>query len=141
MTRRAEFASLPSEFGEFLFANVGAEGELTVFSAMTRLDIDPIVEAARLAAMPADLAIEALAAVLRRVPQLEWKETDFPAAAARLVALLPAAPVGSRSSEAPVTQRRPDIPLNRVFSLFLAVVFGSVLLLGWLLSRPNVLEP
>jgi hypothetical protein len=107
---------------------------------MTRLHIDPIVEAARLAAMPADLAIEALAAVLRRVPQLEWKEADFPAAAARLIALLPAA-VAPRSSEAPVMRRRPDIPLNRVFSLFLAVVFGSLILLGWLLSRPNVLEP
>jgi len=141
MTRRAEFASLPSEFGDFLFANVGADGELTVFSAMTRLDIDPILEATRLAAMPADLAIEALTAVLRRVPQLEWKDADFPAAATRLVALLPAAPVASRSREAPVMQRRPDIPLSRVFSLFLAVVFGALIVLGWLLSRPNVLGP
>jgi len=109
-----------------------------LFSAMTRLDIDPIVEARRLAAMPADLAVEALAAVLRQVPHLEWKETDFPAAAARLIALLPAAPL---SSEAPVMQRRPDIPLGRVFSLFLAVVFGALIVLGWLLSRPNVLGP
>lgn len=41
----------------------------------------------------------------------------------------------------PPQKRPPDIPLRRVMSLLLVCGLGSLILLGWMLSRPNVLGP
>lgn len=101
MTLRPEYSLGHSRYNDFLFATVAIErhaadtdgNALTVLSALTRLQVDPWQEAARLANLPPDAASRALAATFARLPELNWKADDAAAAARRLVALLPAAAV------------------------------------------------
>ena len=98
MTLRPEYSLGHSAYNPFLFASVGIEqhspgtgvDELTVLSALTRLQLDPWQEAARLADLPDDLASRSLAETLARLPGLNWHGADAVRAAQRLVALLPA---------------------------------------------------
>jgi hypothetical protein len=91
MALRPQFAMVPSDFNEFLFAAVGEEagGTLTVLSALARLGIDPWVEAARLAALSVEAATSALAAEIAVLPEGDWKAADSSSIAARLVSSLP----------------------------------------------------
>jgi|SRR6185437_7881823 hypothetical protein len=87
-----QFSLIHSEFNEFLFAPVGKEENgavLTVLSALTRLGIDPWGEAARLSALPKETAARMLAAAIAVLPEGDWKVSDAPAIAARLVDRLP----------------------------------------------------
>jgi hypothetical protein len=71
MALRAEFSLINSEFNGFLFAPIGEEEsgiELTVFSALTRLAVDPWGEAARLSGLPKEIAAPALASMIARLP-------------------------------------------------------------------------
>ena len=93
MTLRPEYSLGHSQYNNFLFADVGAETggeELTVLSALVRLDIDPWHEAARLSDLPRDVAASSLARTLARLPDTNWKVADSDANVARLVAALPA---------------------------------------------------
>lgn len=92
MTLRPEFALGHSEFNAFLFAPVGEDKAglpLTVLSALSRLGLDPWGEAARLANLPVDSAIQALTLAIARLPEGDWKASDTGTIAARLVAFLP----------------------------------------------------
>jgi hypothetical protein len=101
MTLRPEYSLGHSSYNDFLFAPVAVErhgvdtdgNALTVLSALTRLQVDPWHEAARLANLPPDAASRALAATFARLPDLNLKADDAIATARRLVALLPAAAV------------------------------------------------
>jgi len=93
MTLRPEYSLGHSQYNEFLFApvRVRTDGEVfTVLSALTRLDLDPWHEAARLADLPRDAAASSLAAILARLPDTGWTRPDAEANAVRLVAILPA---------------------------------------------------
>lgn len=88
----ARFALLSSVYNEFLFAPVGEEansGTLTVLSALTRLELDPWAEAARLAAVPETAARDALAGLIQRIPGELRSPAEAAAVASRLIALLP----------------------------------------------------
>jgi hypothetical protein len=92
MTLRQQYSLINSEFNAFLFAPVGetANGaELTVLSALTRLDLDPWAEAARLASLSRETATRTLAAVIASLPDGEWRNSDAGTIATRLVTLLP----------------------------------------------------
>lgn len=101
MTLRPEYSLGHSSYNDFLFATVAVERhgldtdgtDLTVLSALTRLQVDPWHEAARLANLPPDAASSALAATFARLPDLNLKADDAAATARRLVALLPASAV------------------------------------------------
>ena len=101
MVLRAEFMLGHSEFNEFLYAVVGEEKSgirLTVLSALARMGLDPWREAARLSDLPREAATSALAAMLHRLPEGDWKASDAWAIADRLVRSLPrrgSAAVGS----------------------------------------------
>jgi hypothetical protein len=105
MALRPQFSLIHSEFNEFLFAPVGEDEngtELTVLSALARLDIDPWAEAARLSALPRETAGRALAAAIAVLPEGHWTGSDASAIAARLVNRLPsrgAAPAKPPSGE------------------------------------------
>jgi len=62
---------------------------LNVVSALTRLDVDPWEEAARLAALPKALAAEALEPMIARLPIFRRQQSDL-VISQRLVELLPA---------------------------------------------------
>ena len=93
MALSARFSLLHSDPNDFLFASVGDEQNgmpLSVISALTRLDVDPWEEAARLAALPKAVAAEALAPMIARLPIGRLQPSDNLAITQRLVELLPA---------------------------------------------------
>jgi hypothetical protein len=93
MTLPARYSLLHSDLNDFLFASVGNqrnEMPLTVVSALTRLGVDPWEEAARLAALPKVLAVEALEPMIARLPIFRRQQSDNLVISQRLVELLPA---------------------------------------------------
>jgi hypothetical protein len=93
MTLPDRFSLLHSDLNDFLFASVGDQQNgmpLNVVSALTRLDIDPWEEAARLAALPKSLAVEALEPMIARLPIFRRQQSDNLVITQRLVELLPA---------------------------------------------------
>ena len=101
MTLPARFSLLHSDLNDFLFAPVGDQQNgmpLNVVSALTRLDVDPWEEAARLAALPKALAAEALAPMIARLPIIRRQQSDNLVISQRLVELLPAGRQAARPS-------------------------------------------
>jgi hypothetical protein len=95
MTLPARFSLLHSDLNDFLFASVGDQQNgmpLNVVSALTRLDVDPWEEAARLSALPKALAAEALEPVIARSPIFRQQQSDNLVISRRLVELLPGGP-------------------------------------------------
>jgi hypothetical protein len=79
MTLPVRFSLLHSDLNDFLFASVGDQQNgmpLNVVSALTRLDVDPWEEAARLAALPKALAAEALAPMIAQLPIFRRQQSD-----------------------------------------------------------------
>jgi hypothetical protein len=92
MALSARFSLLHSDLNDFLFASVGEEQNgvtLSVVSALTRLELDPWEEAARLTPLPKARAAEALAALIARLPISRTLSSDDLAISQRLVELLP----------------------------------------------------
>jgi hypothetical protein len=83
---------LGPEFNSFLFAPVGADrygAQLSVVSALARLDLDAWAEAASLARLPRDVAVRKLAANLAKFDEIPRIAQESGAIAARLIGLLP----------------------------------------------------
>ncbi len=92
MTQASSLFFPRSMFDAFLYASVGEEAngmELSVVSALARYGVDPWQEAARLAALPKELAIDGLGLLLNRLPEGRWQRAETATIAARLVKLLP----------------------------------------------------
>jgi len=92
MVLRPEYALGHSEFNDFLFAFVGVEKngiQLTVLSALARLDLDPWGEATRLSTLTREAATSALAAAICALPEGQWNAQDSRSIASRLVGHLP----------------------------------------------------
>lgn len=90
--RSAPASQLGSEFDEFLFAPIADDGNgmlLSVVSALARLDVDPWEEAAHLARMPPDTAIQRLGTLIAALPDGPSARSNPRTIAARLIALLP----------------------------------------------------
>jgi hypothetical protein len=97
MTAAVSTFSVSTEFNDFLYAPVGAEENkmtLSVLSALSRLNVDPWVEAAQLSVLPKDTAARRLATLIARLPGGRWAQADCTVIANRLIELLPH---GSRS--------------------------------------------
>jgi hypothetical protein len=89
------FSLLHSDLNGFLFAPIGHEESgvpLSVLSALTRLDLDPWAEGARLSFLPKEAAARALTALIARLPAGRRSSSDVHEIAARLVELLPKPP-------------------------------------------------
>ena len=71
MTHSVSASHLGSEFDDFLFAPIGEDRNgmlLSVLSALARLDLDPWQEAAKLAGLPGETAIQRLASLIAGLP-------------------------------------------------------------------------
>lgn len=93
---------LGPEFNRFLFALVGTDrygAQLSVVSALARLDLDAWAEAAALARLPRASAVNKLSLLLRRYPEIPQMAQDSGAIAARLIALLPGSTIQKRGVE------------------------------------------
>jgi hypothetical protein len=117
-----------SEFDDFLFAQIGEDGNqapLSVLSALARLNFDPWVEAGLLSRLSRGAAAEKLASMIESLPNGVGETRDVPMVAARLIALLPArsafpAPVPSGSASS-------NLPAIALGLAMLAMLLGA----GW----------
>jgi hypothetical protein len=85
-------SGLTSTYNHFLFAPICEEADgmqLSVLSALARMDVDPWEEATRLAAMPKAIAERALVSILDRVLGTHRNPSETEVIATRLVQLLP----------------------------------------------------
>ena len=92
MARAASVSQFRSEFDEFLYAPIDENSNgtlLSVLSALARLDVDPWQEAANLARLSREGAIQRLASLIAEVPGGPPADLNCKTIAARLVALLP----------------------------------------------------
>jgi hypothetical protein len=83
---------LGAEFNGFLFEQIGLDDrgrQVTVVSALARLDMDPWAEAERLSRLPDETAALSVAMVLSRLPEIAVGITGPQQTAMRLVQLLP----------------------------------------------------
>src|SRR5947209_3459938 len=109
MALRLEYLPEGPQFELFLFSFIGEEKNgmpLTVMSAFVRFGADPRREAARLAALPKAVAADALATVIRSLPEGRWKASETAQIASRLVQLLPPPPASIEAQEADDRARR-----------------------------------
>jgi hypothetical protein len=93
MSTNEMFALSGSNLNPFLFSAVGVEAngqELSVVSLLARGGKDPWSEAARLAAMPIEAAVECLGRAIAVMPASPWSLPDATVIAGRLIAMLPA---------------------------------------------------
>lgn len=79
------------QYEAFLFAPLCQTDEMTlsVLSLLTRQDVDPWQEAARLTQLPRDQAINSLAARIWKSNSEQWSPSEASTMAARLIELLP----------------------------------------------------
>jgi hypothetical protein len=92
VSNRTSVLNSSSRYDHFLFAPIceDANGmQLSVLSALARMDVDPWEEAARLAAMPKAIVGRTLVSTLDSVPGKGWNPSETEVIAARLVQLLP----------------------------------------------------
>jgi hypothetical protein len=92
VSNRPSVSSLSSRYDHFLFAPICEEAhgmQLSVLSALARMDVDPWEEATRLAAMPTAIAERTLVSTLDRVLGKNSNPSEMKVVAARLVQLLP----------------------------------------------------
>ncbi len=92
MTHAALASLLGPEFDDFLYASIDEPRNgklLSVLSALTRLDVDPWREAAKLARLPKEAATQRLAALIAALPDEPSAHRSAGTIAARLIALLP----------------------------------------------------
>jgi hypothetical protein len=127
---------LGPQFNDFLFAPVSVDrhgGQLSVVSALARLDLDAWAEAANLARLPGDAAIAKLCLLLTKVTEFPQTAKETQKIAVRLVALLPGhGPVRIPTSAPRASSQRtagmglvPSIPV-----VIVALVMGAVVLLA-----------
>ena len=125
VTRCTTISPFGSEFDSFLFAPIGAERNgtlLSVLSALARLDIDPWQEAARLALLPRDAAIQRLASLIAALPDGPSAHQDPGTVAGGLLALLP------RQAHTDISLRETllsasAVTISRVFIFLIAMAF------------------
>jgi hypothetical protein len=128
---RESYNTLSQEFDGFLYAPIGEERNgmtLSVISAFARLDIDAWREAARLSKLPTQMAVEALAPIIARLPVGQWNAVDIPAIARRLVDALPRrdALIQSVATSRTAGKMRPRIIYVIVMVLLATAYFGVV---------------
>ncbi len=103
--------------------------QLSVLSALARLDLDPWQEAAKLAGLPGETAVQKLASMIVAQPGIPSAHLDPGATAARLTALLP------RKVGFNVNSSNRRVTANQVTNLRTGVPMYAVLILSMLLAQ------
>ncbi|MGE0213422.1 MAG: hypothetical protein AB7S41_17160 [Parvibaculaceae bacterium] len=90
-----EALPIPQGLAEFLASPIGEEKngmELSLLSALVRLNLDPWEEAIRLTQMTRGAAVQSLTRTIAKVPVGKWQSTDAGPIASRLMERLPPSP-------------------------------------------------
>ena len=129
---------LGCEFDAFLFSPIGDDRNglpLSVVSLLARHDLDPWREAATLAKLPAEAAIQKLTSLICALPGQLVTSPDRGATATRLIALLPPwsdsrpseKPAETTAADAEVAQRRRAIIAAMIFASYMMLMVGAQL--------------
>ena len=121
-----------SQFDRFLFAPLHENGEtpLSVLSALARQDVDAWQEAARLAQLPKDDAVNSLASTIWKSNTERWSASEASIIAARLIELLPSKN-GSYNSSISTDNNSSKLMMWLVYG----IIFGSVAISGSITQR------
>jgi hypothetical protein len=127
MTLRTAYAPMYPEFDAFLFASVGEEADgvpLSVLSALSRLDLDPRAEAARLAHLTKEAAADQLARMIALLSDRHWSASEARRIASGLIERLPMArTAGKDDRAAPGARPTTDFAVSSSW-IYLALAFA-----------------
>jgi hypothetical protein len=134
-------SSLGSEFDDFLLAPIGDDNngmQLSVLSALARLDVDPWEQAATLARLPADSATRKLTGMIAALPPGPSARPEPAIIAARLILLLP----GRVGAEVPSRPASPSVGTVTRFPTFTYLILYAIFMLlmlsmRWLAASPQ----
>ena len=139
MALRAEYKLHHSDLGSFLSEPVWNEqngSALSLLSAFARLGMDPWEEAARLAALPPDVAAVTLAEILTLLPPGDPAPTDPGALARQLIDNLPARHVPDPPARQGQHQGKPGkVAVGALYLLGLLAAVGLLITIGQLFLR------
>jgi hypothetical protein len=127
MSLRHAYAPMFPEFDSFLFASVGEEVDgvpLSVLSALSRLDLDPRDEAARLSHLTKETAADQLARMIAGLSERRWTLSEARRVSGRLVERLPTS-TGADKSDRFDTGAAPT-PQPSQFLVYLAFLIALV---------------
>lgn len=116
-----------SQFDRFLFAPLHENGQtpLSVLSALVRQDIDAWQEAARLAQLPKNHAVNSLASTIWKSNSERWSASEASIVAARLIELLP-----SHNDPYDISISNENNSRNLMMWLAYGIIFGSIAISG-----------
>jgi hypothetical protein len=141
VARATAAARLSSAFNDFLYATVAEDSQgmpLTVLSALARVGVDPWQEAATLAGLPEESAIQRLTTLIAELPGGTPSHPGPTTNIAALIAFLPQRPGCTIASR----QRLFDVGV-RSRSLAIAYVLFMILMLGtqWIAASHATVGP
>ena len=142
MKRTGSVFSLGSEFDDFLLAPIGDDNngmQLSVLSALARLDVDPWEEAAALARLPRGAATSKLASLIAALPAGPLARPDPATIAVRLIPLLPR-PVASDVPPRPASPGIGAVTRSPILTYLILYGISMLLMLAlqWLVASPQV---
>ncbi|MEP7063011.1 MAG: hypothetical protein ABI881_11490 [Betaproteobacteria bacterium] len=136
------------EFDGFLMATIGGDSnnsgmQLSVLSALARLDVDPWQEAAELSRLPSETAIRKLTSLIAALPNGPSTRLDAGTIAARLIPLLPRRAVSDVQPRARLSDADADADADAAghaarVKLVIIYVFwiGVMLVTQWFATNP-----
>jgi hypothetical protein len=134
-------ATLRKDFDEFLFAPAGHDSDgtpVTLLTVLARLGVDPWEEAADLAHLSREPAMQRLASRLEAIPNRSASAADTVNIATRLIALLHRAPTRKPAlPEAPQSLGAAKLSKRFNFAVYWLIGLIFILIAQWALSsRP-----
>src|SRR6185295_10673035 len=128
----AELSRLDSQYDAFLFASLcESDGvTLSVLSVLARQDVDPWREAARLAELSRDEAINSLASKIWKSNSERWSPSEACVLAVRLIELLPS---HGRPLSSPLWTGESNAGLT--FWLVAGMLFASIAISGHTMQK------
>src|ERR1043166_3859010 len=135
MSLRHAYAHMFPEFDSFLFASVGEEVDgipLSVLSALSRLDLDPRDEAARLSHLTKETAADQLARMIAGLSERRWSLSQVSEIAGRLIERLPMSTKNDELDRFETGTARTPVSKASAFSAYVALL--EALIVGVLAS-------
>jgi len=144
-TKKLPVAFLGTEFNNFLFASIGVDRigcQLSVVSALARMDLDPWDEAEKLSYLSGDSATKRLITWMASFPELISNLDERNKTAKRLVELLPRRILGKARLARTDTVEKTAITARTMAAFFvigLFLMFAGAIFMNLRIAAPQLL--